>query len=602
MKSNQSSIDKALNNVSKHGNIFLAIAFIGVLVGLIIPLPPFVLDILLTFNITLSVVILLVVIYSETSLDLSVFPSLLLVTTLLRLALNVATTRRILLSADAGKVIEAFGQFVVGGNYIVGIVIFLILVVIQLTVITKGQGRIAEVAARFTLDAMPGKQMSIDADLNAGLIREDEAIRRREELRQEADFFGAMDGASKYVRGDAMAGIIITFVNIIGGLGIGVFQLKMAWGQALQTYTLLTIGDGLVAQIPSIIIATAAGILVSRAGASDMSVGKDLTVQLLRQPKAYGIVALVLFMFGVVPGLPTIPFFVLSGLSWMIGSQVKRSIQQEEEKEIIEEEEKVALPESREEVMDLLSVDPLEIEIGYGMISLMDSNQKGDFLERIGLIRRQFALDLGLVIPPIRIRDNMQLPPNEYRIRINGVDVSKGELMSESYLAMDPGTADSELDGIKTTEPSFGLPAIWIGEDSKEKAESLGYTVVDASSVLATHLSETIRRNAPDILSRQDVQRLVENVKKSHSAVVDELIPGLINLGGVQRVLQNLLREGISILNMSKILEAISDNIQRSKETDLLSEFVRTALSKQITRKYLDRNGTLAAFTLDSYA
>ena len=597
----ESTEDRALERIARHGNLLLSIAFICVLVGLIIPLPPGVLDILLTFNIALSVTILLVVIYSESSLDISVFPSLLLVTTLLRLALNVATTRRILLSADPGKVIEAFGNFVVGGNYIVGIVIFLILVIIQLTVITKGQGRIAEVAARFTLDAMPGKQMSIDADLNAGLITESEALKRREEIRKEADFYGAMDGASKYVRGDAMAGIIITFVNILGGFGVGVFQMGMPWSQALKTFTLLTIGDGLVAQIPSIIIATAAGILVSRAGASSISVGADLTRQLLRRPKAYSMVAGALFLFGIVPGLPAIPFFILSGVTWVIGSQVRTSFKQEEEKEIIEEEETVARPESKEEVLELLSVDPLEIEIGYGLISLMDTSQKGDFLERISLIRRQFALDLGLVIPPIRIRDNMQIPPDEYKIKIAGVEVSKGELMVDSLMAMDSGMAEGELDGIKTSEPSFGIPALWIGKEQKDKAESFGYTVVDCTSVLATHLSETIRKNANDLLTRQDVQRLVDNVKKTHSAVVDELIPAQLSLGGVQRVLQNLLRESVSILNMPKILEAISDNVAKTKETDLLSEYVRSALSKQLTKKFVDKEGVLKAVTLDPH-
>ncbi|MCB1195586.1 flagellar biosynthesis protein FlhA [bacterium] len=586
---------KMIDKIASHGDLGLAIGIVGVLVAMIMPLPPFILDILLTINITIGVLVLLTTMNLEKPLEFSVFPSLLLFTTLFRLALNVATTRQILLKGFAGNVIEVFGNFVVGGNFIVGVVIFLILVVIQFAVITKGATRIAEVAARFTLDAMPGKQLSIDADLNAGLMTEDEAKERRKELNREANFYGAMDGASKFVRGDAIAGIIITFVNILGGLGIGTLQMGMHVSDALQKYTLLTIGDGLVAQIPSLIIATASGIIVTRAGDSEESLGGNIGRQLFLKPRAAIFAAVVLIIFGLVPGFPKIPFFALALIVGSIGymARVSPVLEVEEENEENTEER-----DRKENLEQLLQIDPMEIEIGFSLISLVDVNQGGNLLDRITVIRKQFANDYGMIVPSIRIRDNIQLRANEYQIKIGGVHVAHGELEAESYLAMNPGTAYGELDGPKTTEPAFGLPAVWVEEGRKDYAESIGYTVVDSTSVLATHLTEIMRTHLSELLSRQDVANLIENLKQTNKAVVEDVVPALVPISTVHRVLQNLLRESVSIRNLPVIMEVLGDYGHRCKDADVLSEFVRQHLGRAIVVPYLNQKSELKVITL----
>jgi flagellar biosynthesis protein FlhA len=590
-----------LEGLNKYGNIGIAVGVVGVLVAIIIPLPTGVIDLMLTFNIGLSIMVLLSTIYIDRPLDLSSFPTLLLFTTLLRLSLNVATTRRILLDGTGGKVIEAFGQFVVGGNYVVGCVIFIIMIVLQFVVITKGSGRIAEVTARFTLDAMPGKQMAIDADLNSGLITEDEAKTRRKEISDEANFYGAMDGASKFVRGDATAGIIITFINVLGGFAIGMLQKGMDAPAALQKYTLLTIGDGLVAQIPSLIIATASGILVSRSGGREgEGMGGTLAFQLLNKPQAVFVTAGVLFLFGVMPGLPTVPFFVLSGalvgLGYVMGQAKAAS---EEEPLIPEEEEESSQAAEPDRLKKLLYVDPMEIEIGYGLIPLVDAGQGGDLLDRITSLRRQFVTEMGFVVPPIRIRDNLQLRPDEYAIKINGVRIGGGELMMNMFMALDTGVVTEPVEGLKTIDPSFGLEANWITENQKERAEAAGYTVVDAQSVLVTHLTEVIKSNSHELLSRQAVQELLDNLKNEYPVVVEELVPNLLTVGAVQRVLQNLLRENVPIRNLAPLLETLADYAPSTKDTDILSEYVRHALAGVITRQYASEDDSISVIMLD---
>ena len=583
--------------LARHGDVYLAFGVVGVLVVLVLPLPAALLDVLLATNITLALGVLLVTMYLEEPLEFSAFPSLLLFATLLRLSLNVASTRLILLYGFAGSIISAFGNFVVGGNYVVGAVIFVILVVIQFIVITKGSGRIAEVAARFTLDAMPGKQMSIDADLNAGLIDDTEARQRRRKIESEANFYGAMDGASKFVRGDAIAGIIITLINVIGGLAIGVGQKGMPMGDALKKYTLLTIGDGLVTQIPALIVATSAGIIVTRA-ASRSNLGQDLTKQLLLRPRALTIASVMLVFFGLTPGLPTIPFLALAVVTGLLAAAAARQIKQQAQEELPEPDEKPELSEP-EQVERLLHVDPLALELGYGLISLVDESRGGDLLSRITMIRRRCATELGVVIPLVHIRDNMQLDPNDYVIRIKGLKVAEGSVMLGQHLAINPGNVEQSVPGTETTEPAFGLPARWISEAQKARALSLGYTVVDAPSVIATHLTETIKGHAADILSRQDVQRLLDNIKEQHPAVVDELVPGLLTLGGVHRVLQNLLREQVSVRDLTTILETLADYATTTKSIDFLTEYVRHALAGVITDEFTGDDGQLATLTLD---
>ena len=578
------------------------IGVVTVLVVMIIPLPTMLLDFLLALNITLSITILLIAMYTLKPLDFSIFPSLLLVMTLFRLSLNVASTRLILLHGNegvlaAGKVIKSFGSFVVGGNYVVGMIVFIILVIVNFVVITKGATRIAEVAARFTLDAMPGKQMSIDADLNAGLIDENEAKWRRAMITREAEFNGSMDGAAKFVRGDAIAGIIITLINIIGGLIIGVLQQKMSVIDAAQNYTLLTVGDGLVSQIPALTVSTAAGIVVSRA-ASEETMGSEFAKQFFGYPKAIYLAALIIFFFGLIPGLPHISFIMLSLL--IAGSIYFLSRKQEAEKKRESEAEDSGKAEiGPEPVEHLLLVDPLEVEVGYGLIPLVDKEQGGEFLNRVRSIRRQFALEMGLVIPPIHIRDNLQLTSSGYQIVLKGVTIAHAELMVNHYLAMNPGDATRKIEGIETKEPAFNLPAVWIPEGKKEEAKLAGYTVVDNVTIVATHLTEILREHAPELLGRQEVQNLLDNLSKSYPKAVEELVPNLIPLGIVQKVLQNLLKERISIRDMLTIVETLADYAPLTKDPELLTEYVRHKLSRSIISPHIGEDGILKLITVN---
>lgn len=581
----------------------MVLLVVGILMVMVIPLPPYLLDFLLALNITFSIIVILMAMYTVRPLDFAIFPSLLLVATLFRLSVNVASTRLILLHGNegtlaAGKVIKSFGSFVVGGNYVVGMVVFIILVIINFVVITKGSGRIAEVAARFTLDAMPGKQMSIDADLNAGLIDESEARQRRAIIAKEAEFHGAMDGASKFVRGDAIAGIIITFINIIGGFVIGVLQKKMPIVVAAQNYTLLTVGDGLVTQIPALIISTSAGIVVSRA-AAESSMGADFSKQFLSNPRAIYLGSLVIFLFGLIPGLPHIPFIVLGmivgGSTYLFDRRKRAAMATQRVKDVEAEKAKVA-PES---VEHLLMLDPMEFEVGYAIIPFVDREQDGELLDRIKSIRRQFAVEMGMVIPPIHIRDNLNLKPSEYRILIKGVEVGKYELMIKHLMALDSGDAVQKIDGIPTKEPAFDLPALWIPENRRDEAKFAGYTVVDNTAIIATHLTEVIRRHADELLGRQEVQNLLDNLAKTHPKAVEELTPSLISLGGIQKVLQNLLREGVSIRDILTIVEALADYAPVTKDSDLLTEYVRQRLARAIVSPYMPKDGVLRVITVE---
>jgi len=594
--SNQPGI---LEKLTARSDIVLAVAMIGIIGILVIPIPTALLDFALAFNITFSLVVLLTTLYVTRPLDLSVFPGMLLIVTLMRLALNVASTRLILGQAYAGEVINSFGNFVVQGNYVVGFIVFVILVIIQFVVITKGAGRISEVAARFTLDAMPGKQMAIDADLNAGIISEEEARQRRGEIAREADFYGAMDGASKFVRGDAIAGILITLINIIGGFVIGIAINGMSLTDALRTYSLLSIGDGLVTQIPALLVSTASGIIVTRAAAtSDM--GTDLTRQLTRKPRAIMVAASVLLLFGFLPGMPTTTFLVLGavvgGVALITQEALKRERRASEE-ESRKQAEQVQKP--RERTEDLLKVDTLGLEIGYGLISMVDIKQGGDLLNRIGNIRKQLASELGIVIPPVRIRDNVQLNPNAYQVKIKGVRVAGFELMSDHLLAINPGYVEEKLDGFDTKDPAFGLRATWIIPNLRELAEARGYTVVEPSAVLATHLTELIRNAASEILTRQDVQNLIQTLKEDYPALVDSVIPEQVSLGTLHKVMASMLSEKIPVRDMATVLETLSDYIGATKDTDVLTEYVRMALKRQITELYRDREGKISVFTID---
>jgi flagellar biosynthesis protein FlhA len=558
---------------------------------------------LLALNITVALLIFVISLYILRPLDLSVFPSLLLVLTLFRLSLNVASTRLVLMHGSdgpsaAGQIINAFGNFVVGGSYIVGAVVFAILAVIQFMVITKGAGRIAEVAARFTLDAMPGKQLSVDAELNAGLVTEQEAKARRMEIAREADFYGAMDGASKFVRGDAIASMIIITINIVGGLAIGILQNGMDLMAALQTYTLLTVGDGLVTQIPALAISTAAGIVMTRS-ASEAELSSTLGRQLLFHPKPLGITAGVLLFVGLVPGMPFFPFFAVAAfMGTMAYSRVKAAASVPGRGAGDGAEETPAAPLGPEKVEQLLPLDLLTLEVGYGLIPLVDASQGGDLLDRVKLIRRQFALDMGFVVPPIRIRDNLSLRPNCYSIKMKGLEIAQWEVMAGHFLAMDPGTAQGPVEGLETREPTFGLPARWISAAFKERAQILGYTVVDPSSVVATHLSEVIRREARELLGRQEVQTLVDHLKQTHPALVEGIIPTQLSLGAVQRVLQGLLTEGVSIRDLPTILESIADYAPFTRDPILLTEQARQALAKSICRSLIAPDGTIGVLTL----
>ena len=585
--------------ITKYSDIFIAVAIVTIVIMMIIPLPTALLDLLICVNITLALVIVMVTIYNVEALDFSVFPSLLLVTTLFRLALNISATRLILLNGYAGDVIMAFGNFVVGGNALVGFIIFVILIIIQFIVITKGAERVAEVSARFTLDAMPGKQMAIDADLNQGAITDAEASKRRLKIQQEADFYGAMDGASKFVKGDAIAAIIIIIINITGGFVIGMLTRNMTALQALQSYTLLTVGEGLVSQIPALMISTATGILVTRSASSKGNLGLDVALQLFNRSRIFYIVSGVLLFLAIVPGMPGIPLGALSVLCFIAARRLKGSKKAVEEVPEQKKAEKAKADATKpENIVNLLQVDPMELEIGYSLIPLVDTGQGGDLLERIVMIRRQCALELGLVVPTIRIRDNIQIKPNNYIIKLKGIETARGELMLDHYLAMNSGTVFEEVPGIETTEPAFGLPALWIAEDQREQAELNGYTVVDAVSVLATHLTEVIKMHAAEILGRQETQNLLDNLKKTNPALVDEVVPEVLVVGEVQKVLANLLAERVSIRDMETILEVLSDYGRATKDTDILTEYVRHALARQISQQYV-QNNVLPCITLD---
>jgi len=588
-------------DLTSFSEIMTVIGVVTILVVMIIPLPSVLLDFLLALNITLAITILLIAMYTLKPLDFFIFPPLLLITTLFRLSLNVASTRLILLHGNegplaAGKVIKSFGSFVVGGNYVVGMIVFVILVIVNFVVITKGATRIAEVAARFTLDGMPGKQMSIDADLNAGLIDENEAKQRRINIAREAEFHGSMDGAAKFVRGDAIAGIIITVINILGGFVIGVFQQHMSIIDAAQNYTLLTVGDGLVSQIPALTISTAAGIVVSRA-ASEGTLGKDLGKQFSQYPKAIYMAALTVFFFGLIPGLPHIPFILLSSI---IGTSVfifgKRKEELEEKRVDVNKKEDV--DDGPEPVEHLLVIDPLELEVGYGLIPLVDRDQGGKFLDRVRSIRRQFAMEMGMVIPPIHIRDNLQLSPSEYQIVLKGVKIAGAELMVNHYLAMNPGDAARKIEGVETKEPAFNIPAIWIPENKKEEAKLSGYTVVDDATIMATHLTEVLRKHSSELLGRQEVQHLLDNLRKTYPKAVEELVPNLLSLGAVQKVLQNLIDERISIRDLLTIVETLADCAVLTKDADLLTEYVRNRLSRSIISPHIDEDGYLKLITM----
>ncbi|GAB6908867.1 putative flagellar export pore protein [Desulfosarcina cetonica] len=590
--------------VTKNTDVLIGFAVMVILMVMIIPIPSMLLDLFLSFNITLAMVILLVGMYILRPLDLSSFPSLLLISTLFRLSLNVASTRLILLHGNegpqaAGKVIMAFGGFVVGGNYVVGLIVFVILVVINFMVITKGAGRIAEVAARFTLDAMPGKQMSIDADLNAGLIDETQARDRRQQISREAEYYGAMDGANKFVRGDAIAGIIITLVNILAGLTIGVFQKDMAFADAAQNYTLLTVGDGLVSQIPALIISTAAGIVVSRAGAEN-NLGLEIGSQLLVQPRAFAVASVMLFCFGLVPGLPTVPFLILSvtaGLVAYLVFQTQRA-KQEEARELALQRQKKAEEKPPETFKPLPPVDVLALEVGYGLIPLVDVEQNGELLERIKSIRRQIAQEIGIVVPSIHIQDNMKLKPGAYSILLKGIEVASGDLMINHLLAMNPGSADEKINGIATREPTYGLDAFWIKPAAREDANAKGYTVVDLATILTTHISDVIRHHANELVGRQEIQKMLDTLKKSHPKVVEELVPNLMSVGGVLRIVQNLLREQVPVRDMLTIMETLADWAPSIKKLDILTEYVRQALARTITSLHLAEDGQLYVLTL----
>lgn len=588
-----------LADLLKKKDIVFAFGVVSIVIMMVVPLPPVLLDIFLTFNIALALVILLVSIYNKDALQFSAFPSLLLITTLFRLSLNVSSTRLILSGQGATiSIIKAFGNFVVGGNYVVGFVVFLILVLIQFLVITKGAERVAEVAARFTLDAMPIKGMAIDADLNAGAIDQEEATRRRLNLSREADFYGSMDGASKFVKNDAIAGIIITIINLLGGLVIGVFQRGEGAADALAAYALFTVGDGLVTQIPALLVATATGIVVTRAS-SESSLGHEISQQLLSNPKVLGITSALLGFLGLIPGLPKFSFFLISVI---FGSMAYLTQKTEEEAagKALEgkKAEETAATTGPEDVSSLLSVDPLELEIGYNLIPLVDASQGGDLLNRITLIRRQIAIDMGLVVPPIRIRDNIQLHPSSYVFKIKGSEFAQYEILPDHFLAMITDAVTSKVNGVEVEEPAFGLPAIWIQSSLRDRAEMAGYTVVDPSTVIATHLTEIIRKNAQEILGRQELQQLLDNVKENYPLILEEVVPSVVNHSTLLKILQNLLREGVSIRHMVNILECLAD-CKGINEVDTLTEIARQGLSRHICKPLIDATGSLKVISLN---
>lgn len=572
----------------RFSDVIVALIVITIILLIIIPVPLGILDFFLALNISISLTILMLSMFVREPLEFSVFPSILLITTLFRLALNIRTTMSILSTADAGEVIASFGSFVIGGNAIVGFIIFVIIVIIQFLVITKGSERVSEVAARFTLDAMPGKQMAIDADLNSGLITESDAKVRRVKIQREADFYGAMDGASKFVKGDAIAGILITMINIIAGFLLGALTMGLSFPESIERFTLLTVGDGLVSQLPALMISVATGIVVTRA-ASDSNLGTDVVNQLFAQSRVQIIVGIVLILIGVFTPLPDFPFLTI-GVAILFTGYLKSKSNKKEAAELDLD---VIVPDTSkddmrrpENIMPLLQVDPIELEFGYGIIPLADPNQGGDLFDRLVMIRRQIALELGLIVPIIRLRDNIQLDSNQYLIKIKGNDMAKGNIVFDHYLAMSPGSVEGEIEGIDTVEPAFGLPAKWIKSDMREKAELLGYTVVDPSSVISTHLTEVIKKYSYELLSREDVKQLIDNVKETNPSLVDELVPGLMTMGDIQKVLSNLLVEGVSIRNLVAILEALADHARSTRDINILTEYVRQKLSRQLTKNY----------------
>ena len=580
-------------------DIGVAAYLLAAIVMLIVPIPSWMLDILLAVNISFSFVILFVSMFSKEVLDMSFFPTILLFTTIFRIALNVSSTRLILSTGNPGNVVAVFGSFVGGGDLIIGIIVFIILIIIQFMVINKGSERVAEVTARFTLDAMPGKQMAIDADLNTGAITDAEAKRRRDKIQEESSFFGSMDGAVKYVKGDATAGLIITVVNIVGGIAMGVLRGGMEMGEALDHYTILTIGDGLVSQIPSLLISLSTGILVTK-GSKDADFGAVLIKQLFGIPKALYLVGATLILLGIFTPLQWYLFCGLGIVFIITGNIISRTIGTEKiDAEAAEEEAAAEEIRQPENVNSLLQVDPIELEFGYGIIPLADVNQGGDLLDRVVMIRRQIALELGTIVPIIRLRDNIQLNPNQYIIKIKGIQVSEGEVLFDHYMAMNPGYVEEEITGIPTFEPSFHLPAIWITESQRERAESMGYTVVDPPSIIATHLTEIIRQHISELLTRQDVQHLVDNMRESNPSLIEELVPKMLSLGEIQKVLQNLLKEGISIRDLLTVFETLADYAQTTRDTDILTEYVRQSLKRAISNRYFPQNETTSVITLD---
>ena len=601
--------EQSVRKLLKHTDLLAAIGVVMIVAMLVIPLPSMVLDLCITLNISAALAIVVATMYINKALEFSAFPTLLLLTTMFRLAINVSVTRLVLTTGNAGSVVADFGQFVVGGNVVVGLVIFMILIVIQFTVVTNGAGRVAEVSARFTLDAMPGKQMAIDADLNAGLITDQEARARRLEIAREADFYGAMDGASKFVKGDAMAAVIITGINLVGGIVVGMLQHHLGFGAATKHYSLLTVGDGLAAQIPALLISVATGIIVTRSG-SERDLGSEIATQILGQKKAPLVAGGAILAFALVPGLPKIPFMLIGGMLFSIGWALRKNEggiaglmaapavagAAAGELPAAKEDTKAA---PRDEVMKELPIDPLELGIGFGLVPMVDRGSGGTLVRRISLIRRQIAGELGMVIPPVRIHDEVDLDSHEYVCKVRGTEVARGRVMAGHKLAMDPGDAVGNLSGIPTTEPAFGLPAVWIADAQHSEAEALGYTVVDAESVIVTHLTETIRAHAAQLLTRQDVRQLLDQLKESNEAVVNEVVPDILSLGEIQRVLQTLLSEAVSIRDLGAIVEAVGDKARITRDTGLLAEYARQALGRAITAPHLGADQTLRAITLD---
>lgn len=598
------SMAEKLKRLAKQPDILIALGLILILGVMIVPISPFMLDFFLALTLGISIMILLLSVYANKPLDFSTFPAVLLIVTLFRLSLSIASTRNILVAGGtqgagaAGQIIQAFGEYVVGGNFAVGIIVFTIFVVINFIVITKGAGRVAEVAARFTLDALPGKQMAIDADLNAGLINEAQARDRRKEVGAEADFYGSMDGASKFVRGDAIAAILITAINIIGGIIIGVAQNDMSFTEASQVFTLLTVGDGLVTQIPALIISAAAGIIATR-NTSDEGLSVQLGKQFSIQPKALYVAAGVLMLFAFIPNFPVLPFFFVSSFCAFAAFRIDRT---REAKKALEKVQEVAAKEQKssgDDLESLLGIELVELEVGYGLVNIVDKEQNGDLLERISHIRKQFVTDWGIILPSVRIRDNLELKPGGYSLKVKGIEVAKAELRPDHLLAMDPGTVIEKIPGVETKEPVFGLDAVWVTEEQRDDAQYSGYTVVDLSTIIATHLTEVLRGNLSELFGRQELVRVLDNFKQTYPKIVDDLVPDILTLGTVLKVLQNLLREGVSIRDLRSILESLAENGTIVKDADTLTEFARESLYRSITEKVKSENGDIPLFTLD---